>query len=264
MSRPARSTLWDGWWLAWGLLTVLPVPGHRTDRRSAAIAMVSAPMVGAGLGLVAAAASAGVAALGVGPFPAAVAAVTTLALTTRGLHLDGLADTVDGLGSGRPAHEALEVMRRGDVGPFGVVAVVLTLLAQVGLVASAWATGRGLAALVLAAVAGRLALVLATWRGVPAARPDGLGRLVASVLPGPVVVIEVLVVVGVATAVGLLAGVHGPGALGAALALVAAVAVSAAGVARVRRRLGGVTGDTLGALVELATTAALLVLATAH
>ena len=53
--------------------------------------------------------------------------VGTLALGTRAMHLDGLADTVDGLGSGWDRQRALEVMRRGDIGPMGVVALVIML-----------------------------------------------------------------------------------------------------------------------------------------
>ena len=57
---------------------------------------------------------------------------------TRGLHLDGLADTADGLGSAKPAADALRIMKASDIGPFGVVTLVLALLGQVLLLASAW------------------------------------------------------------------------------------------------------------------------------
>jgi cobalamin synthase len=58
---------------------------------------------------------------------APVVVVAAGALLTRGLHLDGLADLADGLGSGRPAGDALSIMKRSDIGPFGVVGVVLAL-----------------------------------------------------------------------------------------------------------------------------------------
>ncbi len=92
-----------------------------------------------------------------------------------GLHLDGLADTADGLGSRRPADQALEI-RRSDAGPFGVATLVLVLLVQVCALASL-PHGRGAAGLVLAAVTGRVAVVLAT--GSPPARPSGFSALVA-------------------------------------------------------------------------------------
>ena len=98
-----------------------------------------------------------------------------VAALTRGLHLDGLADTADGLGTRLlPPDEALAVMRRGDTGPFGVVSVVLVLLVQVSAAAQA-----GPLALMAAVVVGRLAMTWSCRRGVPAARPDGLGALVA-------------------------------------------------------------------------------------
>ncbi|MYV40156.1 adenosylcobinamide-GDP ribazoletransferase, partial [Streptomyces sp. SID1328] len=80
-----------------------------------------------------------------GPLLAAVASAAVPAALTRGLHLDGLADTADGLGSGKPAEQALAIMKRSDIGPFGVLTLVLTLLAQVaalaGLYGDSWARG---------------------------------------------------------------------------------------------------------------------------
>ena len=105
-----------------------------------------------------------------------------LAVATGGLHLDGLAGTADGLGSRRPADQALEIMRRSDAGPLGMATLLLVLLVQVGALASlphvlgrgAAGPGRGwtgASGLVLAAVTSRVAVVLAT--GSPSARPSG-------------------------------------------------------------------------------------------
>ncbi|NEE30554.1 adenosylcobinamide-GDP ribazoletransferase, partial [Streptomyces sp. SID7982] len=82
---------------------------------------------------------------GSGPLLAAVASVAVPAALTRGLHLDGLADTADGLGSGKPAEDALRIMKQSDIGPFGVITLLLVLLAQVAvlfeLYGEGWADG---------------------------------------------------------------------------------------------------------------------------
>ena len=114
------------------------------DRATAGAAMAWAPAVGLLLGIIAAAVLVlADHALGTGPLTAAVLAVAALALLTRGLHLDGLADLADGLGSGKPAASALEIMRRSDIGPFGTVTLVLVLLAQVAALAHAESSGDG-------------------------------------------------------------------------------------------------------------------------
>src|SRR3954462_2163107 len=132
--------------------------------------MSIAPLVGALLGAVLAALLAGLTAAGAPRLLAAGVTVAAGALLTRGLHLDGLADTVDALGSYRRGAEALAVMKKQDIGPFGVAAITLTLLLQTAAVAalSPWL-------LIPALAAGRLAITLACRRGVPSARPAGLG-----------------------------------------------------------------------------------------
>ena len=147
-----------------------------------AAAMAWAPAVGLLLGVIASAVLL-VAdhPLGAGPLTAAGLAIGLLALLSRGLHLDGLADLADGLASGKPAPAALDIMRRSDIGPLGTVTLILTLLIQVAALSQAESAGhgRGPAALIAAVVTGRLALTWACRRGVPAARPEGLGALVA-------------------------------------------------------------------------------------
>ncbi|MFC5659297.1 adenosylcobinamide-GDP ribazoletransferase, partial [Streptomyces nogalater] len=175
----------DGLRFAFGTLTVLPVRVHRWDRAAARGGMLCAPAAGlvvggcaAGLGLLLLLLADG------GPL-AAVASVAVPAALTRGLHLDGLADTADGLGSGKPAEDALRIMKQSDIGPFGVLTLVLVLLAQVAVLAQLYAGSwaRGALAAVVSAVAARLALTLAARAGVPAARPEGLGAAVAGVVP---------------------------------------------------------------------------------
>jgi adenosylcobinamide-GDP ribazoletransferase len=254
--------------LALGTLTVLRVPPPaRIDRQVAGRAMVLAPPVGLLLGVLVVA---GLWLLGGGtlragaapPLVAAVLAVGAVAVLTRGIHLDGLADTADGLGSGRPPTGALEVMRRSDVGPFGVATLVLVLLTQVAATAACLQAGRGPGAFVVALVVGRATLPLVCSRGVPAARVDGLGSAVAgSVTRAELALAALLVVasVGVVLASG---GLGRP--LDAWPGAVAAVVVPLAAVTllchRCVRRLGGVTGDVLGACVEVAATTSLVIL----
>jgi adenosylcobinamide-GDP ribazoletransferase len=195
----------------------------------------------------------------VGGLLGAALAVAALAWLTRALHLDGLADTADALGSGRPAADALEIARRSDIGPFGVVTIVLVVLVQVAALADLLERGAGAGSLVIAVVTGRLALTLACVRGVPAARPDGLGALVAGSVPraGALVVALAwlaLAVASVGREHGLAAGVAAGGAVVSGL-LAATVVVHVA-----RRRLGGITGDVLGATAEITTAAVLVIL----
>lgn len=234
------------------------------SRQTAAEAMAWAPVIGLVLGAIAAAVLYVFGhLLHTGSLVAAVLAVGSLAVLSRGLHLDGLADLADGLGSRRPPAGALQVMRRSDIGPFGVVTLVLTLLIQVAGLTQADAAGRGVPAIIVAAVTGRLAITWACRRGVPSARPDGLGAMVAgSVAP---VTAATLTVVALAVTVGgifLAAAVADvpvewilPVAVGAGL--VTGIALGEHGA----RRLGGVTGDVLGAVSEAATAACLLVTA---
>src|SRR5207302_7332649 len=203
--------------------------------------------------------------LGTGPLTASGLAVGSLALLTRGLHLDGLADLADGLASGKPAPAALDIMRRSDIGPLGVVTLILTLLLQVAALSQAETAGhgRGPAALIAAVVTGRLALTWACRRGVPAARPDGLGALVAgSVRPAIPALTTLATLAAAAAAVVISAiGIGEPLGWTLPLAVVAGLSAAFAVERRAVRRLGGITGDILGALAEVATTVALVVAA---
>ncbi|WP_375500733.1 adenosylcobinamide-GDP ribazoletransferase [uncultured Jatrophihabitans sp.] len=252
--------------LAFGLFSVLPV--GRVDPRPAGgrRAVLWLPVVGVVLALLSVLPALlvwhgcghGSAVL------AAVAVVAAQALLTRGLHLDGLADLADGLGSGRPPAGALDVMRRGDVGPFGVLAVVLSVLLQVAALGTVLAGHRvavGVVAVAAAAMTGRLAVLWSAGRGVPAARPDGFGALVAGSIAWPAQLLSTVWVMVVLGAAALAAGASARdvGWFGGAML----AGLLAAWVVRLHavRRLGGVSGDVFGALVEIAATTALLVLA---
>ena len=130
------SSLGDGLRLATGTLTVLPVPPPRTVCSPVAgLAMALAPLVVLPLGAAAALVAWAGDAVAAPPLLTAALAVAVLALGSGFLHLDGLADTADGLAVKGDRGRRLEVMRRGDVGRVGVVTLVLVLLVQVSTLA---------------------------------------------------------------------------------------------------------------------------------
>ncbi|GGT55446.1 adenosylcobinamide-GDP ribazoletransferase [Streptomyces kurssanovii] len=258
--RTAAAASAHGIRFAFGTLTVLPVRVTRWDRDAARAGMLCAPLAGLLVGLLAAASGGLLTLLGAGPLLAATATAAVPAVLTRGLHLDGLADTADGLGSGRPAEDALRIMKQSDIGPFGVITLLFVLLGQVAalaeLYARSWALGA--TAAVLTAVTARLALTLACRPGVPPARPKGLGAAVAGAVP-PWAALAVGVVVGsCAAGAGALFGAYG--ALHHVLAVAAGLLAAQLLLRHCVRRFGGVTGDVFGALAETAGTVALVVL----
>jgi cobalamin 5'-phosphate synthase/cobalamin synthase len=163
------------------------------------------------------------------------------ALLTGALHLDGLADTADGLGGGRTREDALRIMRDHAVGAYGATALVLMLLVEVAALASLVGRPGATAWIVLAFTASRWAPV-ALSRFLPSARAGtGLGAATAAHVS--------TTALGVATVMAALAAA--PLRLHGLAALLAAAALAAAFGALCRRRLGGVTGDTLGASAQL-------------
>jgi adenosylcobinamide-GDP ribazoletransferase len=247
----------DGFRLALTTFTVAPVRAGRVDRSTAGLAMVLAPLVGGLLGAVLAGCGLLARAAGARAMLAAAVTVALGVLLTRALHVDGLADTVDGLGSYRDAESALTIMRRPDVGPFGVAAVVLALLIQVAAATAAFARPwpAALATVVTAVATGRLAVTLACRRGVPAARPEGLGALVAGTVAGPWAAPG-----SIAVGAAAVFAVPGRAWLGP-VAVLAGLAAAILLTGHATRRLGGITGDVLGAVVEVATTVAYVCLA---
>ena len=249
---------------ALGLFTVLPVrAAPEIGRREAARAVLWLPT--AGLLLAVPAAGVLLAAQAGGHSAerrllAAALAIGVLALLTGGLHLDGLADTADGLGSRRPREEALAIMRRSDIGPFGVAALLFTVLVQITALATVDPGWPGAGAVLLAAVTGRVAVVLATGPGSPAARPGGFGALVAAATTARARVAAGAAVLAVAA--GTAAVVSGPvAALRAGAAVLAGLLAAELLRRTALRRLGGMTGDVFGALIEVAAATALLALA---
>lgn len=232
--------------LAFSWLTVLPARVGPVAPTTPGAAIAVAPIVGLVLG----GAAAGLLLLldlaGIGGLLAGILVVAFLALATRGMHLDGLADTADGLGSYTQPERALAIMREGPVGPFGVVTLVLVLGTQAAAIHE-WP------ALILAVTTGRVAFVLCC-HGVPAARPDGLGALVAGTQPLAAPVFWLIGLLLLSPLADIAHPYRGPVAIVLATGLVLLL------LQHVQKRLKGITGDVLGAASELATTVVLVVL----
>lgn len=205
------------------------------------------PLVGAALGLLVAVAAIGLA----GVLPALLAGLLAVALEavlTGALHLDGLGDSADGLGGADRDH-SLAIMRDHGLGAYGGAALALDLLVKAAAL-GALAKADALLA-VVAALALSRAVPLPLARLLPYARAgEGTGRLLAKhARTAPVLA-------GTILAAALSFAVYGFDAL--ALLLCAAAVTTAVGLLA-HRRLDGVTGDVMGAAIELSATAALVV-----
>ena len=246
---------WPALRLAVGTLTVLPVGVSIPTPGVTGRAMLLAPLAVLPLAIASAAASWGADAIGWPSLLVGLVGVGVLALGTRALHLDGLADTVDALGSGWDRERALAIMRSGDIGPMGVVALLVVLGAQavaIGELVSGWPSA---ALLMVIICSSRAAVGLACLRGIPAARPGGLGAAVAGSVPrGAMVISWLSVLVAITAALVLSDGRWWFGPLSVGAALLAAGLV----LRHCVRRFGGVTGDVMGAMVEIAFTVLIL------
>ena len=243
-----------------GTFTRLPVPAPTaTTTAVAGRGLALAPLVGAAIGLVSGALLLVTGVDLIARLLSATLVVASAAWITRGLHWDGLADVADGLGSGAPAERAREIMGRSDIGPFGVLALGFTIALQALSLAQLPAGTPALAGWVLAVTLGRLAAVVACGPWARAARRDGLGAtVIGSVTPARMVVAGV-----VTTVVAVAAAGAGPLPWSTALLWgpLAAVGLALGLGWLARKRFGGSSGDVLGATVELATVAVLLILA---
>ena len=237
--------------------------------------MVLAPAVGVLLGGIAA----GVVAVAQLVQPdaellAAVLGVLVVAGLSGALHLDGLADFADALGSRRDRETMLRIMKQSDIGPFGVVAIVGVLLLDVAALTACVQAGFGWQSILIATVASRLTLPWSCRTTIPAARPNGLGAMVAGTVRPITAALTTVVVLAAALVLAWLTAPLSPSTsapvvdhhhvlllVGTAAAILLAVATSFVTTRRARTALGGATGDVLGATLELALPITLLTLA---
>ncbi len=169
--------------------------------------------------------------------------ILALALLTGGFHLDGLADTCDGIFSARRRERMLEIMRDSRLGTHGGLALIFVLLAKILVVSELALRGTPmLAALAVACAAGHGSAVLLMYRH-RYAREEGLGNVFIGKVSGR----QTCITLGLAV---IVATVLLPGMQGLATMVVTLAAIFILGQL-LKRTLGGQTGDTLGAAIEL-------------
>jgi adenosylcobinamide-GDP ribazoletransferase len=235
-------------WAATAFLTRIPMPAAYATPGEMVAGAPAFPLVGAAIGAV----TGETVVLAHRVLPAAAAAALAVVLEvllTGALHVDGLADSADGLGA-RGRERALAAMRDHSLGTYGVCALVLDLLLKVAALGSL--AGAALPAAIAAfALSRAAALPLAA--ALPYARPaQGTGRTLSERLGWTQALAGVAIGCAIAAAaVGLRAAALVAG--GALVTLLVGLLC--------RRRLAGVTGDTLGAAIELTATTCLLIAA---
>lgn len=236
-------------WAAMGFLTVMPLPAVCLHTEEDLVRSVPFfPFVGLLIGL----AAAGIAALFDGVFPSLVLSVILvgwLAVTHGGLHLDGLGDTADGFFSHHGRDRVLEIMRDSRIGAFGCMAIGGILALKASALASLSGDHR-IKAVLLAPLVARC--IMAPMLGfLPSARPDGLGCLFCQRRSAWESVWALAFLLGAAWQAARFAGL---------VAGFSAMAATVAFACLCKRRIGGTTGDTVGAASEIAETMVLLAL----
>jgi len=227
--------------------TRLPLPAFDSGGRTLAQAIWAAPLAGLAVAAIGGAVYAVASGLGLAAGPSAGLALAATLLATGGLHEDGLSDVADGFGGGRTREKKLDIMRDSRIGSYGAAALGLSLLIRWSALSELSGVADLLAALIAAHMASR-GLSGAFMSLLPAARTDGLAAGAGSVSAE-----TAIIGAAVGAAALLLLGVGG-----AIVTLLVLCLLFWAFRAICLRQIGGHTGDTVGALQQLAEMAALL------
>jgi adenosylcobinamide-GDP ribazoletransferase len=248
MMRAHRNLAWRDIALCLVFFTKLPLPHFDFGNRKLAASIWAAPIAGLAVAALGALAYAISVRLGLAPGPASALALAATLLATGALHEDGLSDVADGFGGGCTRERKLEIMRDSRIGAYGAAALGLSLLIRWSALAEiegAWHVLWVLAA----AHAGSRGLLGAFMHALPPARGDGLSAGAGSVSRDTAIL-------------GAALGAAALLCLGLSAAIVAIVLLAAlffAFRALCLDQIGGQTGDTVGALQQLAEIAILLV-----
>lgn len=227
--------------LALQFLTLAPVRTRNCRDRDLAGSLVYFPLVGLLLGLTLWLCLAIVTRLGMGSFAAVILTIVFLAGLTGAMHLDGLSDTADGMFSGKQKEDILTIMRDPHIGSMGTTVLICALLLKIALLGAVPPGSRG-TALVLACVSARWPAVLSIWM-FPYARKEGKASAYIAGING-----RILLAAGAIALACVLVTASWKGAIVLAGTSLFVIALNM----RIKQKIGGITGDTLGAGIELA------------
>ncbi|MDA8747071.1 adenosylcobinamide-GDP ribazoletransferase [Litoreibacter sp.] len=253
MRLPSSQTLLNDVLIAFALLTRLPVPHANFDdgTRPAAQAAWAYPIVGLGVGIIAALVGWLALSLALSPQITALLVLATLTFCTGAMHEDGLADCADGFWGGHTPERRLEIMKDSQIGAYGTIALIVTFALRWSALASLITAGSLFAPLLAAAVISRSAMAY-VMDILPNARISGLSHMTGR--PGKPAT-------RITPAFAVIASIVTFGWSGLFLALIAIAIVIA--ISRLaKHKIGGQTGDVLGATQNLTETALLVVMTT--
>lgn len=233
--------------LAIQFLTTLPIKLKNFNQNNSARAVIYFPIVGLLLGLLLVGIDKLLFNLGFSSLAANIILVVTLIVVTGGIHLDGLADTTDAFLSGRKKEEMLQIMRDPHIGVMGVLSLISVILLKIGLLSSL--SNMRPAILILMCILSRWSAVFEIYL-FPYARKEGKAMLFMQGMNLKIFMTAAVITIICAALILQRGG----------LIILLTVSCLAYLVARlVTKKIGGVTGDTLGAVIELTEVAVLLI-----
>ena len=233
--------------LALQFLTIIPIKIAKVDDKSIARSLIYYPLIGLLLGAILVAGLALLLVLNFLMMPVSIILVVLLIIFTGGLHLDGLSDTFDALLSRKPREEMLQIMRDSHAGVLGIVAVICVILLKIAILSSL-SLASMTAGLLLMCVSSRWSMVFSIFL-FSYARKDGKAKVFTEGITPRIFIFATIIGLACAGLIAKFGGifVFGISALGA---YVIGKFVS--------RKLGGITGDTLGAANEITEVVVLL------
>jgi adenosylcobinamide-GDP ribazoletransferase len=239
--------------LAFQFLTVIPLKVKNVDEKKLARAVVYFPLVGLFIGSVLLGINYIASVLNFPSFTSSVILVVALIAITGGMHLDGLTDTADAFLSGKSKDEMLEIMRDPHIGVMGVVSIISVILLKIGLLASLGGQLK-ITALLLMCLLSRWSVVLAMFL-FPYARREGKAKIFIQGMSRRIFILSLIAVLLFSFAVWQIKGL---------IALLMAAGFVYLFGKLSERKIGGITGDTLGATIELTEVITLLIVCAAR